>query len=83
MSLILATCLCSTSTYEYVHLWEDHVPGKEDKHLHGTPRNESKKGAATLNMEAAGTLPPAMAATMGPKTCHRDMRQKNIFSKYQ
>ena len=49
-------------------LWEDHEPGKEDKHLHGNPRNESKEGAAALNMEAAGTLPPAMAATMGPKS---------------
>ena len=56
------------NTSASVDLWEDHVGGKVDKHLHGSQRNESKEGAAALNMEAAGTLPPAMAATMGPKT---------------
>ena len=48
-----------------VDLWEDHVEGKVDKHLHGKARNESFGGAAALNMESAGTLTPAMAATMG------------------
>ena len=50
------------------HLGEYHVRGKEDKDRHGNPCNKSFGGVAALNMESAGTLPPAMAATMGLKT---------------